>query len=349
MTKDDLIAIENYRRWLRPDWRRWLPGDPERGLTREQIKAQRHDFMLRDRAFETPLARRLRQEAEERAQIEQERLEREHQAEIEREALAMKAELASLRVELVWAELRWKAEVAERKRKADIAWERFIAAFKRGDFASRAKANFNPSQERVPAGNSIQSGRWTADPQFTRIAASGKLPPTLGHNSGNYDIPPERPEDSRKRTGAIRAVARALAKIPGPIGRAAALLTIFEGASWLREHQAEIETQLDPPKTLQELHDAVQIERPGTQIHHIVEQGPAENEGFPRSKIDAAENLVRIPKQKHQEISDWYSRRNFEDTRFNGQSPRDWLRNRSWEERREFGLEVLEDFGVLKR
>src|SRR3954470_3835376 len=130
MNMHDLVSIERYRRFLRPDWRRWLAGDPERGLTREQIKAQRHDFMLRDRAFETPLARRLRKEAEEREAEEQARLEAEQQEEIEREALAMKAELASLRVELVWAELRWKAECPERKRRADIAWERFMAAFK---------------------------------------------------------------------------------------------------------------------------------------------------------------------------------------------------------------------------
>jgi hypothetical protein len=127
------------------------------------------------------------------------------------------------------------------------------------------------------------------------------------------------------------------------------LVTILEGASWLREQQAEIETQLDPPKSLQELHDAVRVDRPGTQIHHIVEQGPAEKDGFPRSQIDAPDNLVRIPKQKHQQISDWYSTKNVEDARFDGQSPRDWLRNRSWAERREFGPKVLEDFGVLKR
>jgi hypothetical protein len=161
MTKDDLIAIENYRRWLRPDWRRFLPPDPERGLTREQIKAQRHDFMLRDRAFETALARRLRKEAEEREQIERARLEREHWEAIEREALKLKADLAALRLELVSAGLRWKAEVAERKRRADIAWERFIAAFKRGEFASHRKANFNPRQPRVPAGNS-DGGQWTS-------------------------------------------------------------------------------------------------------------------------------------------------------------------------------------------
>jgi len=41
MTRDDIIKIEQYRRFLRPDWRRWLPGDPERGLTPEQIKARR--------------------------------------------------------------------------------------------------------------------------------------------------------------------------------------------------------------------------------------------------------------------------------------------------------------------
>jgi hypothetical protein len=343
MNIDDLRKIEYYRRWLRPDWRRFLHPDCERGLTPEEIKAQRHDFMLRDRAFEPPIARRLRRQAEEREQREWARLEWEQQEEFEREVLSLKADLASLRFELVMAELRWKAECAERKRKADIAWERFIVAFKRGDFAPRAKANFNPTQERVPAGSGIESGRWV------RVAASGKLPPTLGHNSGNYDIPPERPEDSRERTGALRAAARVLAKIPGPIGRAAALLTIFEGASWLRNHQAEIETQLDPPRTLQELHDAVQVERPGTQIHHTVEQGPAEKEGFPRSQIDAPDNLVRIPKQKHQEMSDFYSTKDFEDARFGGQSPRERLRNRSWEERREFGLEILERYGVLKR
>jgi hypothetical protein len=159
MNTDDLRKIEYYRRWLRPDWRRWPRPDCERGLTREQIKAQRHDFMLRDRAFETPLARRLRKEQEEREQIEQERLEAEHRAEIEREALRIKAEIAALRVELVWAEFRRKAEIAEHKRRADIAWERFKAALLRGDFAPRSKAGFNPSQARVPAGNSIESGR----------------------------------------------------------------------------------------------------------------------------------------------------------------------------------------------
>src|SRR4051812_45051827 len=137
----DPAELERFRRYGRADWRRLIPPGWERGLTSAQIEAQRKEIAKWERAFETPLARCLRKEKEEREREEQEHLDAEQQEEIEREALAMKAELASLRVELVWAELRWKAECAERKRRADIAWERFMAAFKHGDF--RQKANFN--------------------------------------------------------------------------------------------------------------------------------------------------------------------------------------------------------------
>jgi len=149
----DPAELARIRRYGRPDWRRLWPPGWERGLNPAQIEAQRKEFAKRERAFETPLARRLRKEAEERAQIEQERLEAELQEEIEREALAMKTDVASMRLELTLAELRWKAECAERKRQADLAWERFMAAFKRGDF--RRKANFDPDQPRD------ELGRWT--------------------------------------------------------------------------------------------------------------------------------------------------------------------------------------------
>ena len=145
----DPAELARIRRYGRPDWRRLWPAGWERGLTPAQIAAQRKEYAKWERAFETPLARRLRKQAEEREQIERERL----QAEIERDVLAIKAEFASLRTELLWAELRWKAECAERKRKADLRWERFMAAWKRGDF--RRKANFDPDQPRD------EQGRWT--------------------------------------------------------------------------------------------------------------------------------------------------------------------------------------------
>src|ERR1041384_640125 len=126
MDRDDAARIEHYRRWERPDWRRFVRPDWERYVHPAGHAAMRKEFMLRDRAFETPLARRLREENEAR--------EREQQEAFAREVLAMKAELASLRAELIEAELRWKAECAERKRRADLAWERFTTAFMRGDF-----------------------------------------------------------------------------------------------------------------------------------------------------------------------------------------------------------------------
>jgi hypothetical protein len=111
---------------------------------------------------------------------------------------------------------------------------------------------------------------------------------------------------------------------------------------------AEIESYRDPPKTLEELQDAVgDLPKPGYRRHHIVEQTPAENDGFPRSEIDNPRNLVAVPTQKHQEISDWYSTK-IRDDRFRGRTPREYLRGQDWDMRYEFGLEVLRKFGVLE-
>jgi hypothetical protein len=130
MDRDDAARIAHYQRWLRPDWRRWLHPDWERFVHPAQREAMRKDFALRDLAFETPMARRWREEQEAREREEQERLEAEHQAEIEREALKIKAEIAELRYELMWAEL-------------------------------CRKYGYNPNQPRVPAGNR-DGGQWTS-------------------------------------------------------------------------------------------------------------------------------------------------------------------------------------------
>lgn len=74
-------------------------------------------------------------------------------------------------------------------------------------------------------------------------------------------------------------------------------------------------------------------------------QTSAERDGYPRDMIDARDNLVRIPKFKHEEISAWYQTKNRE---FGGLSPRDYLRGKLWEERRSVGLRALVDHGVLK-
>jgi hypothetical protein len=68
-------------------------------------------------------------------------------------------------------------------------------------------------------------------------------------------------------------------------------------------------------------------------------------DGFPRSRIDAPENLVRVPTLKHWEITAWYNTKN---EKYFGLSPRDYLHGRSWEERVRIGHEALIDFKVLK-
>jgi hypothetical protein len=83
----------------------------------------------------------------------------------------------------------------------------------------------------------------------------------------------------------------------------------------------------------------------GCDIHHIVEQTSAEQDGFPRSVIDGTDNLVRISRLKHREITGWYMIKN-ED--YNGLSPRNYLRGKSWSERTRVGLDVLIRNEVLK-
>lgn len=83
----------------------------------------------------------------------------------------------------------------------------------------------------------------------------------------------------------------------------------------------------------------------GYNIHHVVEQSSARADGYPMSKIDAPENLVRVPTMKHWDINGWYQTSNDD---FGGASPRDYLRQKDWDERERVGLHALRQFGILK-
>jgi hypothetical protein len=76
-----------------------------------------------------------------------------------------------------------------------------------------------------------------------------------------------------------------------------------------------------------------------------VEQDAALKDGYPRSLIDGPDNVVLIPTRKHREITGWYQTKN-KDT--DGIPPREYLRRRTWEQRRAMGLDVLIMHGVLK-
>jgi hypothetical protein len=90
----------------------------------------------------------------------------------------------------------------------------------------------------------------------------------------------------------------------------------------------------------------VSTPKPGYDIHHIVEKASAEQGRFPKFMINALENLVRIPRFKHWEITGWYMKSN---EYYGGRSPRDYLRGKDWDERWRIGVEALIRHGVLKR
>jgi hypothetical protein len=225
------------------------------------------------------------------------------------------------------------------------------------------KANFNPNQPRVPAGNP-DGGQWTdgggggSGPQTAEDAPPDVplritiRPSGIGDDSRPPlepppPVPQERPRTRQLENRIARAAAQWLlrAALRGATGPAGNLLNAIEVAIWLHEHLPNMQSYFDPPKSLGELRDAVTTPKRGYDLHHIVEQGPAERDGFPRALIDAPDNLVRIARYRHWQINAWYGRPNKD---FGGLSPRDYLRGIDWEERRRIGLDTLIEFGVLE-
>ena len=127
--------------------------------------------------------------------------------------------------------------------------------------------------------------------------------------------------------------------------RITALLTILDEAGWLEPAIDTIRTFADPPKSLEQLQRDVSSPAPGYDVHHIVEQTSASRDGFPSSRVNAPENLVRIPRLKHWMITGWYQIPN-ED--YGSMPPRQYLRGKDWEERVRVGHEALMEAGVLK-
>jgi hypothetical protein len=244
------------------------------------------------------------------------------------------------------------------------------------------EAKYSPSQPRVSAGNP-RGGQWTdrsgsqstgttlAQPMgnvdIGNVSASSELgdlfqikPSDMSVDGVQFaandtpddpasvrdpapKIPLSRPDTSAERTDYMRSAANWLARNAGLAG------DIYTGnmnnVEWLKDRQDLIAAYRDEPKTLEELQRAVQEPKPGYDTHHIVEQTPAERFGFTRSQANDPENLVRVPRLRHYEITGWYGTRTDE---YGDLSPREYLSDRSWEERRRVGLDALVRFKVLK-
>jgi hypothetical protein len=227
--------------------------------------------------------------------------------------------------------LRLKAEVAALR--AEIKFRKLLAALKEHQTARKALSpNHWELQPRVPKHNP-DGGQWT------RVAGG---PPAIGHNQGPPldDIPQKRPSTAQERNRLAREVARNPKYLP------LLAFILVGGAHWLAEKYHEFRSNQDPPKPLDELHEAVGNGKKGYVNHHVVLQGPAKDRGFPDELIQGRDNVVRIPTWKHWEIHSWYETPNL---RYRGLRPREALQNKSWEEQRRVGLEILVRFGVLKR
>jgi hypothetical protein len=119
----------------------------------------------------------------------------------------------------------------------------------------------------------------------------------------------------------------------------------MNNVEWLKEYHDILQAGRDEPKTFQELQQGLREDKAGYDVHHVVEKAAAKDAGFAAAQIDGPENLVRVPRIAHFQITGWYMAKNDE---FDGQSPRQYLAEKSWEERRQVGLYALVKFKVLK-
>jgi hypothetical protein len=190
-----------------------------------------------------------------------------------------------------------------------------------------------------PRDNTIRGVQLAGDPPE-------KLPPIVVTPDEPSEIPPPKRGIAERSIDFIRRAVEYVRKV-GPMSPAAdALFEALRQAEGLRGETAAIKSANDPPRTLDELQARAQLpDEPGYHTHHIVGQFAQNRRQFGNARIDSPENKVRISVVKHLDINGWYSRPN---DRFNGLSPRDYLRGKSWDEQMRIGLEVLRDHGVLK-
>jgi hypothetical protein len=81
----------------------------------------------------------------------------------------------------------------------------------------------------------------------------------------------------------------------------------------------------------------------GKQWHHIIEQTPGNLQRFGPETIHNTDNVIAIDKGIHERISAYYSSKQ---RIAGGRVVREWLREQSYEQQREFGIRVLKQFGV---
>jgi hypothetical protein len=85
--------------------------------------------------------------------------------------------------------------------------------------------------------------------------------------------------------------------------------------------------------------------KPGSEYHHIVEQGGANETKIPAGQLHSTENIIPLPKLLHELVSAEYSETRDEKTK---QTVRRWQQTQSFDEQQKFGIETLQKLGILR-
>jgi hypothetical protein len=196
--------------------------------------------------------------------------------------------------------------------------------------------NVTPEQDELSDFSSELQARLGLAPDDLRtdVRLAGETPT----GDSPPEIPKEPPPTTRLRNIVLRGAVRVLR---GGFWTQVAIT----GAEWAYDHRAEIDSFFDSPKSLAELQSNINNPPPGYDVHHIVEKTAAKREGYTQSRINDPENLVVIPRWKHWLINAWYQ---IPRSEFGWVSPREYLRQKSWSERRAIGVRALIEVGVLK-
>jgi hypothetical protein len=78
----------------------------------------------------------------------------------------------------------------------------------------------------------------------------------------------------------------------------------------------------------------------GMQYHHIIEEGS----GVASNLVENTDNIVRIPAILHEAINAIYATKS---SKYGGLTLRDWLKGQSAVVKREYGIKVLRDLGII--
>ena len=116
------------------------------------------------------------------------------------------------------------------------------------------------------------------------------------------------------------------------------------GESLAQRAYPYVKAYFDPPQSLEGLQEAALDAQPGYDFHHLPEGGSAAD-ASEAQRINSPDSELAIPTLKHWELNGWYARKSYD---FGGMSPRDYLKGKSWDERRRVGLIGLRKIGVLK-